>query len=62
VAFAAIFSRIQPMVFGETSARPLPHSPALVPVFVHLAIVLVLGLYIPPALAAWYRAAAQLIG
>ena len=62
VAFAAIFSRVQPMVFGETSARPLPHSPALVPVFVHLAIVLVLGLYIPPALAEWYRAAAQLIG
>lgn len=62
VAFAAIFSRIQPMVFGETSARPLPHSPALVPVFVHLAMVLVLGLYIPPALAAWYRAAAELIG
>jgi hydrogenase-4 component F len=62
VAFAAIFSRIQPMVFGDTSSRPLPHSPALVPVFVHLAMVLVLGLYIPPALAEWYRAAAQLIG
>ena len=33
VAFAAIFSRVQPMVFGESDARPLPHSPALVPVF-----------------------------
>src|SRR5208337_4532617 len=53
VAFAAIFSRVQPMVFGESSARPLPHSPAMVPVFVHLAMVLALGLYMPPALAAW---------
>jgi hydrogenase-4 component F len=62
VAFAGIFSKVQPMVFGESDATPLPHSPALVPVFVHLAMVLVLGLYIPPALAEWYRAAAQLIG
>jgi hypothetical protein len=34
----------------------------LVPVFVHLAIVLLLGLYIPPYLAEWYRQAAALIG
>jgi len=31
-------------------------------VFVHLALVLMLGLYIPPYLAAWYRQAAQLLG
>ena len=62
VAFAAIFGRVQPMVFGEIEGRPLPHSPALLPVFVHLAMVLALGLYMPPALAEWYRLAARLIG
>ena len=62
VAFAAIFSKVQPMVFGETSGRRLPHAPALLPVVTHLAIVLLLGLYIPPYLAHWYRAAAHLIG
>lgn len=62
VAFAGIFMKVQPMAFGESDAPKLPHSPALVPVFVHLAMVLVLGLYIPPALAEWYRAAARLIG
>ncbi|HXS78586.1 MAG TPA: hydrogenase 4 subunit F [Terracidiphilus sp.] len=62
VAFAGIFMKVQPMAFGESEAPKLPHSPALVPVFVHLAMVLVLGLYIPPALAEWYRAAARLIG
>jgi len=61
VAFAAIFSRVQPMVFGDTDGRPLPHAPALVPVFVHLGIVLMLGVYIPPALAEWYRLAAHLM-
>ena len=62
VAFAAIFGRVQPMVFGETTARRLPHPPALLPVFAHLAIVLMLGLYVPPYLADWYRAAARLMG
>ena len=62
VAFAAILSKVQPMVFGTSPSAPLPHSPALLPVFVHLGMVLVLGLYIPPALAEWYRAAARLIG
>ena len=62
VAFAAIFGRMQTMVFGETTEQPLPHPPALVPVFVHLGLVLLLGLYIPPYLADWYRQAAALIG
>jgi hydrogenase-4 component F len=62
VAFAAVFSRVQPMVFGETSVRRLPHRPAMIPVFVHLLLVLMLGLWIPPSLAAWYREAARLIG
>lgn len=61
VAFAAIFSKVQPMVFGETEALRLPHPPALIPVFVHLALVLLLGLYIPPYLADWYRQAAAML-
>src|SRR5215831_3970623 len=62
VAFASIFGKVQPMVFGETAAAPLRRGPALVPVFAHLAIVLALGLYIPPYLVGWYRQAAALIG
>ncbi len=62
VAFAAVFSRVQPMVFGETTAKRLPYRPAMIPVYVHLALVLMLGLWIPPFLAEWYRQAARLIG
>jgi hydrogenase-4 component F len=62
VAFAAVLSRVQPMVFGETTAKRLPHRPAMAPVFVHLLLVLMLGLWIPPFLADWYRQAARLIG
>ena len=62
VAFAAVFSKVHPMVFGETTAKRLPARPAMIPVFVHLALVLALGLWIPPVLAEWYRQAARLIG
>ena len=62
VAFASVFSRVQPMVFGDTSLKRLPHPPASIPVFVHLGLGLVLGLYIPPYLDTWYREAARMIG
>jgi len=62
VAFAAIFARVQEMVFGETMLKRLEHSPALLPVFVHLGISLILGVYIPPYLATWYRQAATMLG
>ncbi len=62
LAFAAVFARVQPMVFGETTLKPLAHPPALLPVFVHLGLGLMLGLYIPPYLNAWYRQAAALLG
>jgi hydrogenase-4 component F len=61
VAFASMFSRVLPMVFGESTLRRLPHAPALVPTFVHLSLALLLGLYIPPYLEGWYRAAARMV-
>jgi hydrogenase-4 component F len=62
VAFASILVRVLPMVFGDTTLKALTHPPALVPVFVHLLLALVLGLYIPPYLSAWYVQAAGLLG
>ena len=62
VAFASVFGRVQPMVFGDTTLKPLTHAPALMPVFVHLALCLMLGLYIPPYLDGWFRQAARMIG
>jgi len=62
VAFASMMIRVLPMVFGDTSLKALPHPPALVPVFVHLSLGLVLGLYIPPYLNTWYIQAARMLG
>ncbi len=61
VAFASIFARVQAMVFGESTAKPLAHPPALLPVFAHLGLALLLGLYIPPYLDMWFRQAVKMI-
>jgi len=61
VAFASIFGRVQGMVFGETTAKPLAHSPALLPVFAHLGLALLLGLYIPTYLNLWFLQAVHMI-
>ena len=62
VAFASVLRKVQPMVFGDSHVSPLAHQPALAPVFIHLGVALMLGLYIPPYLAAWYTQAAKLLG
>lgn len=62
ISFAAIFRRVQPMVFGVTSVKPLAHPPALLPVFIHLGFGLMLGFYVPPYLDTWYQQAARLLG
>ena len=62
VAFASMFGKVQNMAFGEPTVRPLAHNPALLPVFVHLGLVLMLGLWIPPYLSEWFRQAARMVG
>ena len=62
VAFAAVIARVQPMVFGESTARRQGPAPAPLPLWLHLGLALLLGLYIPPYGIAWYQAAAALIG
>ncbi len=62
VAFASMLIRVLPMVFGDSTLKPLAHPPALVPVFVHLLLALVLGLFIPPYLNGWYEQAAAMLG
>ncbi|HML80505.1 MAG TPA: hydrogenase 4 subunit F [Thiomonas arsenitoxydans] len=62
VAFGALFLRGQGMVFGRSNLRELSHAPNMVPVFVHLALVLLLGLWMPQFLVSWWHTAAAMIG
>src|SRR5512136_1851544 len=61
VAFAAIFRRVQPMVAGVVPSWQKPLKAAHVPVLLHMAMVLILGLYMPRFLSDWFHIAVGLL-
>lgn len=61
VAFAALFRRVQPMVTGPIPANQHPLTAAHLPVVLHMALILLLGIYIPDFLAQWFHAAVELL-
>jgi len=61
VAFAGLFRHLQPMVYGEPPPGQKPVRANMLPVMVHLALVLWLGLSIPGFLARWFEQATVLI-
>jgi len=63
VAFAGLFRNLQPMVFGEPPIGQKPVAANMWPVFIHLAVVLWLGIAIPTVLAQWLnQATIMLVG
>jgi hydrogenase-4 component F len=61
VSFAALFRRVQPMVMGTIPPYQHRLKVAHLPVILHLALVLVLGLYMPKFLAGWFQSAVELL-
>ena len=61
VAFAALFRKVQPMVAGLIPAGQMPLAAANIPVSLHLALVLLLGIYLPGFLANWFQLAVEIL-
>ncbi|MBU2720972.1 hydrogenase 4 subunit F, partial [Acidithiobacillus ferridurans] len=62
VAFAGIFPRLQSMVFGVHQEGVVRQSAVgIIPVFIQLALVAMLGVFIPLTLDQWMQHAAQLL-
>ncbi len=61
ISFAAIFRRVQPMVTGEVPGHQIRIKVAHLPVLLHLALVLLLGLYMPKFLSDWFQTAVELL-
>ncbi len=61
VTFAAMFRKVQPMVSGEIPSYQERLKASHVPVLLHMALVLALGLYIPKFLAGWFQTAVVLL-
>jgi len=62
VAFGALLLRLQDVVFGAPKGPQGPVKASVVPLFLHLALVLVAGLWLPGAVVGWFRTVAALLG
>ena len=62
VAFGALMLRLSEVAFGEATGSSAPVEASYVPLFAHLALVLVAGIYLPGPLVAWFQGVARLLG
>jgi hydrogenase-4 component F len=62
VGVAALFLRLNTIAFGEPRGSTADAKASYVPMFVHLALVFVAGVYMPPALVSSFQNVAKLLG
>ena len=63
IGFGALMLRMQGLAFGEPTRRRWRRSRhRYVPMFAHLALVLLAGIYLPAPLVAWFQNVARLLG
>jgi hydrogenase-4 component F len=62
IAFGALLLRVSEAAFGEASGDVTRVKASYVPLFAHLALVLVAGIYLPGPLVAWFQNVARLLG
>jgi hydrogenase-4 component F len=61
VALGALLLRLNGLAFGDPHGSAAPSKASFAPVFAHLALVLVAGIWLPPELVAWFRHVAALL-
>jgi hydrogenase-4 component F len=62
LAFGALLLRVTGMAFGEPAGGTAPALGSNAPMYAHLALVLIAGVYLPPPLTAWFQNVAVLLG
>jgi hydrogenase-4 component F len=62
VALGGLFLRLNTIAFGEPRGSTAPADASYVPMFAHLAIVFMMGIYMPPALVNGFQNVAKLLG
>jgi len=58
----ALFLRLNGLVFGDPKGSRAPVEASYLPLFAHLAIVFVAGVYLPGPLVLWFQHVAHLLG
>jgi hydrogenase-4 component F len=62
VGFGALMLRLNSIAFGEPRGSLAPAQASYVPLYTHLALVFVAGIYLPPPLVVWFQNVARLLG
>jgi hydrogenase-4 component F len=62
IGLAGLFLRLNTIAFGEPRGPAAEAKASFVPMFAHLALVFVAGIYMPPHLVAWFQNVAKLLG
>jgi hydrogenase-4 component F len=62
VGFGALFLRLNTIVFGEPRGASAEAKASYLPMFAHLVLVFVAGIYLPPPVVAWFQNVAKLLG
>jgi hydrogenase-4 component F len=62
IGFGALFLRLNSIAFGEPRGASAKSRASYVPMFAHLALVFVAGVYLPPQLVTWFQNVAKLLG
>jgi hydrogenase-4 component F len=61
VALGALLLRVNGLAFGDPLGSAQPSRASYAPVFAHFALVLAAGIWLPPALVAWFQHVAALL-
>ncbi|WP_368516455.1 hydrogenase 4 subunit F [Rhizobium sp.] len=61
VAFGALLLRLTGAIFGQPRGSAAPAETSYLPMFLHLALVLGAGIYLPPPMVAWFQHIANLL-
>ncbi|MGC0392018.1 formate hydrogenlyase subunit 3/multisubunit Na+/H+ antiporter MnhD subunit [Bradyrhizobium sp. USDA 241] len=62
IALGGLFLRVGEVMFGEPKGKTAPAEASYVPMFMHLGLVLMAGIYLPPVLVTGFQNVAKLLG
>jgi len=62
LAFGALMLRLTSVAFGEPRGSTAAAEASYVPMFAHLSLVLIAGIYLPTPLVVWFQHVARLLG
>jgi hydrogenase-4 component F len=62
ISIGALFLRLNGMAFGTPTGSTAPNRMSHVPLYVHVGIVLLIGIFVPGPLASWFENVARQLG